>query len=81
MVSVHVVPGSKHFSVAGEDEWTGDIKIKVKAKPNDGKANLELCQELGKMLSAEVKIINGHKSRRKTLLIQTDADTVKRLVK
>lgn len=81
VINVRVVPGSKDFSIAGEDEWTGDIKVKVKSKAIEGKANQELVTELGKRLSAEVKIISGHKSRRKALLATTDIDSVKRLIK
>ncbi|MCK4327186.1 MAG: YggU family protein [Candidatus Diapherotrites archaeon] len=81
VINVRVVPGSKEFQIAGEDEWTGDIKVKVKSKAIEGKANQELVTELGKMLSAEVKIISGHKSRRKALLTAKDADSVKRLIK
>ena len=80
-VTVHVVPGSSSFSVVGMDEWTGDIKIKVKAKATNGKANQELINELRKMLSADVKIILGHKSRRKTLLVAGDVALTKKLVK
>ncbi len=80
IIRVHVVPGSKAFAVAGEDPWTGEIKIKVKGKATEGKANQELVTELGKRLSAKVKIISGHRSRHKTLLVETDADTIKRLV-
>ncbi len=80
-VTVHVVPGSNSFSVVGTDEWTGDIKIKVKANATNGKANHELIQELKKMLSADVKIISGHKSRRKTLLIAGEVALTKKLVK
>lgn len=80
VIDVHVVPNSKAFAIAGMD-WNGDIKIKVKSKANKGKANEELVTELRKRLSAEVEIITGHKSRQKSLLIKTDATTVKRLVK
>ncbi|MFC2175267.1 DUF167 domain-containing protein [archaeon] len=81
VIEVRVIPGSKDFSIAGEDEWTGDIKIKVKSKALEGKANQELVNELGKRLSAEVKIISGHKSRRKALLAVTSIDSVNKLVK
>jgi len=80
-ITVHVVPGSKSFAIAGTDEWTDDIKIKLKNKANGGKANQELVSELGKILSAEVKIISGHKSRRKKLLIASDVISVKKLIR
>ena len=76
IITVHVVPGSKAFAVVGKEEWTDDIKIKIKNKANEGKANQELISELGKMLSAKVKIISGHRSRRKTLLVEKDIDSV-----
>ena len=80
IITVHVVPGSKSFAVVGTDEWTDDIKIKIKNKANEGKANHELVSELGKLLSADVKIISGFKSRRKKLLIAADVISVKKLI-
>ena len=79
-ITVHVVPGSKSFAVVGTGEWADDIKIKLKNKANGGKANQELVSELGKMLSAKVKIISGHRSRRKKLLIAADVVSVKKLI-
>ena len=81
VINVRVLPGSKDFSIAGTDEWTGDVKIRVKSKALEGKANRELVSELGKRLSAEVKIISGHKSRRKAVLVASDIGSVKRLIK
>ena len=79
--TVHVVPGASGFSIAGTDEWTGDIKIRLKNKATEGKANQELTEELGRILSADVKIITGHKSRRKTLLAETDIHSIQRLAR
>lgn len=80
IISVHVVPGSRCFSIAGAEDWTGDIKVRLKSRASEGKANQELTEELGKTLSAEVKIISGFKSRRKVLLAQTDAESAKKLM-
>ncbi len=80
IITVHVVPGSKSFAVVGTDKWTQDVKVKLKNKAIGGKANHELVSELGKALSAEVKIISGHKSRRKKLLISSDIISVKKLI-
>ena len=81
IITVRIVPGSKAFAVAGEDEWTGETKIKVKSKAMGGKANQELLTELGRLLSAKVKIVTGHKARHKVLLAETDANSVGNLLK
>lgn len=79
IINVRVVPNSKQFAVNIDE--AGNIKIKLKNKAMEGKANQELVRELGKRLSAEVKIISGHKTRRKTILVANDIESVKKLIR
>ena len=80
IIAVRVSPGAKAFAIAGRDDWTGDIIVKVKSKAQDGKANQELVKELGKRLSAEIHLVAGQKSRRKKLLVKSDINTIQRLI-
>lgn len=54
----------------GFSPWTNSIRVKVKAKALEGKANKELCEELGKLFSAKARIVAGHKSRGKKILVE-----------
>lgn len=44
-------------------------KVNVKAKPEDGKANLEIIKFFSKMFKKNIKIIRGLKSKNKILEI------------
>ena len=60
-----VIPNSKKQEVL-----EGDIlRIKVKSKPENNKANLEVENLLSRHLGKKVKIIRGFKSRRKVVEI------------
>lgn len=56
-------PNSDKFSIEG------DI-IRVKTKPENNQANIEIIKELHKITGKEVKIIKGLKSKNKTILIK-----------
>jgi uncharacterized protein (TIGR00251 family) len=68
-ISVKVIPGSKEDKIMEEN---GMIKIKLKAKPIDGKANKYLISFLSKRLNtpkSKISIIKGEKRREKLLEI------------
>lgn len=72
-LEVEVVPGSRESRFpAGFNAWRGRIEAKVRAPPEDGKANHELttlvAQALGVPL-ARVQVTSGQTSRRKTLTV------------
>ena len=81
MIRVRVTPNANAFSVAGEDAWTGEIKIKVKGAASEGKANQELVRELSNALETKVEIVQGHKSHSKVLLIHAAPEAVRRLMR
>ena len=69
LLHVQVVPKGKKFAVIGFDEWNGSLKIRLKEKPEKGKANKELIKELRNFFGAKVEIVKGKKQRQKMLLI------------
>lgn len=60
-----VIPNSKKEGVT-ENEI---LKVKVKSKPENNKANLEVEKLLSKYTGKKVKIIRGFKNRRKVVEI------------
>jgi uncharacterized protein len=69
-VHVWVQPGAKITEAAGRHG--GDPKIRVAAKPEDGKANAALCAFLARALGVgklEIQVVSGQTSRRKLLEI------------
>ena len=78
LVDVEITPNSKTFAVIGYDEWTKRLRIKVKGQPLKGKANKEITKELSELIGADVLIVKGQKSSKKTLLIRANAEEVKK---
>lgn len=61
LLNIIVIPNSKKSEIL-----EGEIlKVKVKSKPENNKANLEVETLLSKHLGKKVKIIRGFKSKRK----------------
>ena len=50
------------------DQW----KMNVHAQPEHNKANLEIIKFLSKSYNADVKIIRGHTSKKKTIMMLSD---------
>lgn len=73
-LEVEVVPGSRESRFpAGFNAWRGRVEAKVRAPPEDGKANAELCGLVADALgvaASSVTVSSGHTSRRKTLLVR-----------
>ena len=71
---VHAQPGAKRSEIVGPH---GDaLKIKIKAVPEDGKANAALLKFLAKawdLPRGSLSLLSGAASRRKTVLIAGDA--------
>lgn len=69
-IAVRVVPNASRNEIVG---WMGDeLKIKLQAPPEGGRANKTLIEFLSKSLQLarrEVTIASGEKSRRKQLEI------------
>ena len=69
LLPVTVVPKGMKFAVIGFDEWNGSLKIRLREKPEKGKANQELVKGLRNFFGAEVEIVKGKKQRQKMLLV------------
>ena len=63
LVNVKVKPNSGRFKLHE------DGMLEVKSPPIEGKANAEIMKKLKKMLGCEIKIVYGHSSREKMLLL------------
>ena len=64
---VHIKPKSKHPGVVERD---GILEVSVSSAPVDGKANeemLELLSDYFEVAKSAIEIIEGHKSRQKTI--------------
>lgn len=64
---------SKKFSFSLEN---GFVKAEVRAKPEMGKANLEIEKEFRKIIGSNARIISGFKSPKKLLLIEASREKV-----
>lgn len=73
-LEVEVVPGSRESRFpAGFNPWRGRLEAKVRAPPEDGKANAELCALVADALgvpASSVAVTSGATSRRKTLTVR-----------
>lgn len=71
LLAVKVIPGAAREEVAG---WLGEaLKIKVKAPPVDGRANVALCEFLAGRLGLPrraVTVRQGESSRQKLIAIE-----------
>jgi uncharacterized protein (TIGR00251 family) len=79
VLKVYVQPGASHSGLVGLYGDPPRIKIKVKAPPQDGEANLEIMQFLANFFEiskSKVEIIRGLTSRRKDLLIDLPVEKV-----
>lgn len=82
-VAVEVVPGARtSVFPAGTNPWRGTVEARVRAPPEKGEANAELCalvaEALGVAASA-VAVTSGATSRRKVVTVTgLDPETVRR---
>lgn len=74
-LSVRVIPNATKDEIVGR---VGDVlKIKLRAVPEDGKANRALRELLGGRIgcrSRDIRIISGEKSRSKILELPVDGE-------
>ncbi len=70
LLKTKITPNSQKFKIGEINPWRNHLKIKVKSKPEKGKANQELLNKLKSRLNKKIKITTGKKSREKKLLIK-----------
>ena len=71
-LNVKVIPRAARTEMAGEMA-DGTLKVRVKAVPEDGKANEELCLFLARQYGvgrADVEIVSGATSQRKRVRVR-----------
>ncbi len=77
-IDIKIIPGAKEDKIIEEN---GVIKVRLKAKPIEGKANKYLISYLSKKLKipkSKISIIKGEKSREKLLeILGYDKITIK----
>ncbi|RLG21554.1 YggU family protein [Candidatus Micrarchaeota archaeon] len=78
LLDVEIKPHSEAFSIEGLDPWQNRVKIRVKASPLKGKANRELLSNLKQIIGADVEIVKGEHSTKKTLLIRAKKGEIKK---
>jgi uncharacterized protein (TIGR00251 family) len=69
-IDIKAVPGASRTAAAGVKD--NRLRIRIAAAPEDGKANVELCNFLAKFLRCarrDVVLLRGEKSRIKTVTI------------
>ena len=66
-LSVVVKPRSKAFSILISDQ----IVINCRSPAKKGRANREVLGELSRVFNRRVRIISGHKSRSKMILVES----------
>ncbi len=76
-IAVRVHPGARHVGVLGQvaDVAGTRLKIAVREKPEDGRANRAVCATLAEVLgvpASAVSVLHGPASRLKTLLVSGD---------
>ncbi|MBI2651699.1 DUF167 domain-containing protein [Candidatus Woesearchaeota archaeon] len=64
---VFIKPNSKKNEISGFDKDRDGYLIKIKAKAENNKANIELIKFLSKIMDAPIKIKLGLKSREKLI--------------
>jgi hypothetical protein len=72
-LNIKVIPRAAKTEMAGEMA-DGTLKVRVKAVPEDGKANEELCYFLSRHYGVarhDVEIITGATSQRKRIRVRT----------
>jgi len=72
-IKVKAIPRSKVSYI--EENLDGDLRVRLKSAPIDGKANKELVELLSKyykVSKSQIEIIKGHSSRDKVVEISNE---------
>lgn len=81
LLSLHIQPGASRSEIVG---LHGErLKVKIKAPPVDGAANLALIEFFADFLGiakSRVSLIQGESSRQKTLLVELPLESIISLV-
>ncbi len=67
LIDISVTPNAGITEISGYDSWRKRIIVRIKERPLENRANLEVISLFSKILGVEVKIVRGAKSSKKTL--------------
>lgn len=66
-INVIVKPNAKENKIIKEDNV---YKVSLRAKPQEGKANLELIKFLSRRFKKKARIISGFRNKKKLILLE-----------
>jgi len=75
LVHTRVTPGAPRDEIAGPDGSRGELRLKVTAPPEGGRANAAVEDLIASRLGVKkgmVRIVNGHTSRSKRVEVRCD---------
>ncbi|NLU45626.1 MAG: YggU family protein [Euryarchaeota archaeon] len=75
-IDVYVSPRSNRAGPEGFDEWRKRLILRVRSPPLDGKANKEVEAMMKEAAGVPARIVGGHLSRQKTVLLTGDGDGI-----
>lgn len=84
ILSIKVIPNSSTTAIAGADEESKSLKIRLCAPPNENQANEELIKFLSKNLKipkTQVLIVKGNKSRDKKIFLPVSKNYLEEKIK
>ncbi len=67
LIDISVTPNADKTEIGGFDPGRKRIVVRIKERPLENRANLEVISLFSKILGTEVKIVRGAKSSKKTL--------------
>jgi len=77
IINLKVKPNSPKFRVYYKE----CLRVDLTSSPDKNKANRELVSGLRRFFSSEVRLISGHKSRSKIVLVKAEKHSVETLIK
>ncbi len=69
-LDIIVRPNSPKSQIRSWDDSRQALRIDIKAKPEDNKANIELIKFLTRKTGKKVSFVSGQTSKRKTLIFK-----------
>jgi len=69
LFKIIVKPNSVRNDILGYDKEKEAYRVGIKAKPEGGKANIEIVKFLSRLLKKRVRVVKGLKSREKLVKV------------